>query len=242
MRPPRRPVVAGLAPGVGTSTLAAALHAYDGGVVDCGVRDGGLHDRRAGTRSGGADVVVCRLDEETLRHAALVVPTRPGAVPVLAVTCCDARPVPTARLRAATSRFAAVVLLPDVPRWRGLTDPVAEAAVVLGQAPTHLPRALRQYAAALRQLVEAVIASDRLTRPAPSAVALPRAVAPRRAPQPVQRLQPVHPVLVAAAPRFVLPPVTALRAAALPEPDDDELEAGLDAGPTPCAVASGRAG
>ena len=59
---------------------------------------------------------------------------------------------------------AALVLLPHVRRWGTLADPLAEAAQLLVEPAARLPRPLRAYAAALRELVAAVAASGRLAR------------------------------------------------------------------------------
>jgi len=56
------------------------------------------------------------------------------------------------------------VLLPHVRRWCTLADPLAEAAQLLVEPVARLPRPLRAYAAALRELVGAVTASGRLAR------------------------------------------------------------------------------
>ena len=58
--------------------------------------------------------------------------------------------------------LGALVVLPYVRRWATLADPVAEAAHLLAEPADRLPRPLRAYAAALRELVEAVTASGRL--------------------------------------------------------------------------------
>ena len=58
--------------------------------------------------------------------------------------------------------LGALVVLPYVRRWATLADPVAEAAHLLAEPADRLPRPLRMYAAALRELVEAVMASGRL--------------------------------------------------------------------------------
>jgi hypothetical protein len=54
------------------------------------------------------------------------------------------------------------VTLPYVRRWATLADPLAEAAQLLAEPPSQLPRPLRAYAAALRELVEVVTAAGRL--------------------------------------------------------------------------------
>ena len=147
----RRPIVAGLTPGAGTSTLAAALHGHDGGTLH------GRPDR--------LDVLVCRCDERSLwRVGALATE---ATRPVLALALDPAGrglagydPALRARLGA---RFGGVVVLPGVPRWRD-RDARAEAAVVLGKPGHTLSRPLRTYAAALRQLTAALLGTGALNR------------------------------------------------------------------------------
>jgi hypothetical protein len=236
---PRTPVIAGLSGGAGTSTLAAALHARDGG-----------------RRVAAADVLVCRSTEGALRDAAALSGRTEGPPPVLAVTLGTATPTRglAARLRALEPRFAAVVLLPHVSRWRGLVGCHAEAATVL--AAPHLPRPLRVYAAAVRLVAAAVVATGRLDRAAPPVVPGPRNLELWRDLRPVQRAATIRPVLLA-APRPVVPvPVAGHRPAApaplravhradtaLPELDDDALDDdALEAGCPPPVVAARRAG
>ncbi|NMI00897.1 hypothetical protein [Pseudonocardia acidicola] len=162
----RAPVVAGVAGGVGTTTVAVALRAHDAGrVVDTRV-----------------DVLVCRCTGNSLHRAARLADRLAGhgPRPVLAVTADGA--VPTrgplhARLRMIEPQFAAVVVLPHVGRWRELADPLAEAAGLLAQAAGDLPRPLRNYAAALRRLATSVAATGRLSHGAPA----PRRTVPPRA-------------------------------------------------------------
>jgi len=145
----RVPVVAGVAGGVGTTTVAVGLRGHDGG------------------RVGGArpDILVCRATLDSLRRAAAFLDeTGPEPPPVLAVTL--AARAPRRPLRAQLDLLepdaAALVLLPHVPRWCTLVDPLAEAAQLLVEPAAQLPRPLRAYAAALRELVTAVAASGRL--------------------------------------------------------------------------------
>lgn len=144
----RVPVVAGAAGGVGTTTLATALHAYDAG------RSVGPH----------VDVLVCRGTEESLRRAEHLLRALDGPRPVLAVTADvpGVRRLPS-RLRTVRRLASGVVVLPGVPRWRTLADPIAEAATLLAQSPESLPRALRSYAEALRTVAATLTASGRLT-------------------------------------------------------------------------------
>ncbi|MBW0129393.1 hypothetical protein [Pseudonocardia oceani] len=101
----RAPVVAGVAGGVGTSTLAAALHAVDGG--------------RA-VASSRPDVLVCRADSLHLAGR------RP--VPVLVVVA--DRPPRLERTGADT----AVVVAPDVAAWHELDAPEVAGLLALAPA------------------------------------------------------------------------------------------------------------
>lgn len=136
----RAPVVAGVAPGVGTSTLAAALHGVDGGVVG---------------RGGRVDVLVCRADSLGAADAV-------GA-PVLAVVA-DREP----RLDRLAGRFGAVVTVPRIAAWTG--SGVPEVAGLLAVAPAHRPARLRPYVDALLAIVDALVGSGALGPPARSAV------------------------------------------------------------------------
>jgi hypothetical protein len=151
----RAPVVAGVAGGVGTTTLAVALRGHD-----------------AGRRTGPADILACRGTLGSLRRVAAVLGhAGPGPRPVVAVTLEGVRvPAPVrVRLQALDLEVAAVVVLPHVDHWLVLADPLAEAAGLLVEPPPALPRALRRYAAALRELAAAVVRSGRLnTPPAPA--------------------------------------------------------------------------
>ena len=146
----RAPVVAGVGGGVGTTTVAAALRGHDAGRVT----------------AGWPDILVCRGTLDSLSRAAAVLETAdPEAFPVLAVTLDAARttrrPI-RAHLELLEPDLGALVVLPYVRRWATLGDPVAEAAHLLAAPADRLPRPLRMYAAALRELVEAVTASGRL--------------------------------------------------------------------------------
>ncbi|MHA6792428.1 hypothetical protein ACVGVM_02745 [Pseudonocardia bannensis] len=163
------PVVAGVAGGVGTTTVAVALRGHDAG-------------RGVDTRT---DVVVCRCTGDSLRCAAALADRfGPGPRPVLAVTADGA--VPTrgplhARLRMIEPQFAALVVLPRVGRWRELTDPLTEAAGLFAQPVEELPRSLRAYVMALRRLASAVAATGRLRQDDPR---------PRRSDAPIHQHEP----------------------------------------------------
>jgi hypothetical protein len=146
----RVPVVAGVGGGVGTTTVAAALRAHDAG-------------RIAGRLP---DILVCRGTFDSLRRAAAVLDDAgPEPVPVVAVTLDGARMlrgVLRARLDLLEADAGALVLLPHVRRWGTLADPLAETTRLLADPAERLPRPLRAYTAALRELVEAVASSGRL--------------------------------------------------------------------------------
>ena len=141
-----QPAVAGVAGGVGTTTVAAAM----------GGSDRGVFVGRA------VDVLVCRATGDSLiraGHSAQLVAQVTGRLPVLAVTAADAtgpsRPM-TARLRLLEPHATAVVVLPFVRRWRDLAVPLDEARVVMAVPRTDLARPLRRYAGAIDELLAAV--------------------------------------------------------------------------------------
>lgn len=153
-----RRAVAGVAGGVGTSTLAAAM----------GARDRGVFVGRA------VDVLVCRATGDSLiraGHAAQLITQTTGRKPVVAVTAADSsgpsRPV-TARLRLLEPHTAAVVVLPFVRRWRDLSAPLDEARALFAVPQTDLPRPLRRYAGAIQSVVSA-LGGHAVTTPTPPA-------------------------------------------------------------------------
>lgn len=151
--------VAGVAGGVGATTIATAL----------GVADRGVFIGRA------VDVLVCRATGDSLiraGHAAQLIAQSSGRRPVLAVTAADARgpgrPV-TSRLRLLEPHASAVVVLPYVRRWRELATPLTEVRGLLATHPAELPRRLRGYADALQKLRTAADARPIATaRPVPA--------------------------------------------------------------------------
>lgn len=152
MRQPRTPRIAGVAGGVGTTTLAIALRGYDRGTE----------------ADQGVDVLVCRATGQSLHHAAttisrLVSNGRPR--PVLAVACDRPGPVrgtPRARLRMIEPQVAALVVLPYVVHWRELTDPLTEVAQLSGRPVEQLPRTVRGYGEALAALAGLLLRSGLL--------------------------------------------------------------------------------
>lgn len=209
----RAPVIAGVAGGVGTSTVAVALRGRDAGRCVAG---------------SAADVVVCRYSADSLYRTAAMADLLSGARPVLAVTADAGSPASLqAMLRAIGPRFEDMVVLPHIARWRELTDPLAEAEALLTQPVERLPRLLRAYVAALLLLTAAVTGSGRLDRSEP---AMPRSVAHWPSEQPVERWVAPRPLRIAAP----LDPALAMAGAhpasvsrSVPDEglDDDALEA-----------------
>ncbi len=205
----RPPVVAGVAGGVGTTTLAVALRAHDAG--------------RAGGGVPAADILACRATFDSLRRAKAVLERSApaaGAGPVLAVTLGAAR-VPRGPLRARLELLedatSGVVLLPHVDGWATVADPLAEVAELLVD-PAPPPRSLRAYVDALRELAAAVAASGRLDTAAPDPAGRvrhpgdPRSRPPGAGRTPGPPVAPARPVVRAApAPPATAPPRGGLR-------------------------------
>ncbi|GAA5126272.1 hypothetical protein [Pseudonocardia adelaidensis] len=169
----RRPVVTGITRGCGASTLAAALHTIDGGLLAPG-------------RAGEADVLVCRPDGHSLRQATTLACVPSGPRPVL-VLAGIAPGIPTPPVP--PGRFGAVVALPHVRRWVA-ADPRTEAAAVLAYPPERLPTDVRGYAAALHRIVSALVGSGQLQRAVPPLVSRPAAAALWRGLRPPARTGP----------------------------------------------------
>ncbi|MFC5948615.1 hypothetical protein ACFQH9_10060 [Pseudonocardia lutea] len=185
----RPPSVAGVSGGVGTTTLALALHGRDGG-----------------TGAGAdADIVVCRSSAESLDRALRIADLfDPTAVPaVLAVTLDGAERRHPERLDELGPGWSAVVPLPHVGRWRGIVDPYREAAGLLGTPRERLPRALRPYLDAVARLARAVADSGRLGRPAPAGRPVPAPLG--HAPLPPLSPLPSQPVVTRARPAPIAP-------------------------------------
>ncbi|GAA1869428.1 hypothetical protein GCM10009836_57500 [Pseudonocardia ailaonensis] len=183
----RPPVVAGVSGGVGTSTVALALHGRDAG---------------AGA-TGDADVIVCRSSVESLERAARIADLLDPALPapILAVTIDGAERRRPERLQELDPGWSGVVLLPHVARWRSVFDPYREAAGLLGTPPDQLPRVLRPYLLAVTRLARTVAGTGRLTGPAPAAPRSAPAHPERRSPgpRPARRLPSTEPAAPAMA-------------------------------------------
>lgn len=139
----RAPLVCGVAGGVGTTTIAVALHARDGGVY----------------QGGPADIIVCRTTSTSVAAAHQAVNTV-GGQPVLVVVA-DAplrTPAPVrARLRMVQPHITALVAMPYVPAWREIDQALAQARLILRVPCEQVPKWLRPWATALRQIMDAVL-------------------------------------------------------------------------------------
>lgn len=245
MSPMRVPVVVGLDRRVGTTTVAAGLHAQDAGHLepgqrDSGQRDSGRHD--SARRAARADIVVCGSDAAALARAGSLVLDPAGPRPVLAVAGHSVR----ARLHALGARFGSVVVMPQVLRWHDLGHPLDDVGTLLGQPPDHLPLPLRAYATALRAIATAVLASGQLEHPAAPATSRPSPVELRRGPYPAVRPAPTSPPRAAPVVRpgssrigssgMGTSGLGTSRVAPAPDLDDDTIEALLCTGSALVAV------
>ncbi len=138
-----RPLVAGVMGGVGTTTIASALRAYD-------------DDLYAG---GAVDVLVCESTVPSLIETHRCVghaPCRPILVVVADVPDKSRLPAFSSPVKALARmvepHVAVMVAVPFVPQWRLREDPYADAAAVL-RAGAAVPEWLTDFAAAIRGLV-----------------------------------------------------------------------------------------
>jgi hypothetical protein len=145
-----RPAVAGVAGGVGTTTVARVLDALDRGVFT----------------GRPAEVLVCRATGESLiraARAAQLIVSQGGPRPVVAVSATSpagpSRPT-SARIRLLEPHTAGVVVLPHVRRWRDLAVPLDEVTGLLSRPLSEVPRVLRRYAVAA-ELVRARVEGSR---------------------------------------------------------------------------------
>ncbi len=143
---PRAPLVAGVAGGVGTTTIARALAGVDRGVFT----------------GRPVDVLVCRATADSLvraARAAYLISSQQHRRPVLAVNTADiagpSRPG-VARMRLLEPHTAGVVVLPYVRRWRDLATPLADVTGLLNRPVTELPRPLRRFATAVHSLAHSL--------------------------------------------------------------------------------------
>ncbi len=168
----RTPVVVGLHPRAGTSTVAAALHADEGPGPDADIVCVGEHALPSAfalaTRSAG------QLPVLAIAAAPPVPPSHPPSTRGVRVDGgCEGRPE-------LESRFSAVVVVPHLARWAAVPGPFEEIASLLGLEAGRLPQPLQAYAAALRTIAAAVVRSGGLARGAPPVLLWPGAGHPHR--------------------------------------------------------------
>ena len=168
-----QPQIAGVAGGVGTSTLAAALRARD-----CGIYRGG----------DVVDVLVARSSMYSLGCAQRAIAATP-APPVLAVVTEVPGSLPgvvKTRLRMTEPHVAAIVVLPFVLDWAERDNPHGDATHLLVAEPAS--KSARAFRDALLDLVEQITPRviARSTGPFPPAMTPPgSAYPPLFAPEPV---------------------------------------------------------
>lgn len=135
------PLIGGVAGGVGTTTLARALRAIDGGIYP---------------GAAPVDLLVARSTMYSLGCAQRAAAATP-APPILAVVADIPRARLSgqvkARLRMTEPHLAGLVVVPYVETWPELDDPYQEAERVLMTVVAELPKPLRGFAAAVHQLV-----------------------------------------------------------------------------------------
>lgn len=138
------PLIGGVAGGVGTSTLARALRAVDGGIYP-GVAP--------------VDLLVARSTMYSLACAQRAVAATPMP-PVLAVVA----DIPRARLsgrmkarmRMTEPYLAGLVVVPFVDTWPDMDDPYEDAERVLATTAAEVPKVLRGFAIAIRRLIDLI--------------------------------------------------------------------------------------
>lgn len=145
----RMPIIAGVAGGVGTSTVAAALRGQDNDLYVDGEQ---------------VDVLVCRSTTVSLgeTHRAVAMTSYPPVLAVVGDIPAGSRGIKLlpnavrARLRMIEPHVAGFVAIPFVPTWRERDDPTSEAYHVLAPAAT-IPRELRDFADATQDLANLLV-------------------------------------------------------------------------------------
>lgn len=165
----RHPLVAGVAGGVGTTTVAAAVAASDCGIC------------RAGQP---VDAVVCRDTVVSLGAAHRAVNAAVGK-PLLVVVASTEKATPkaaSARIEMVTPHVAGVVHVPFVMRWREVTDPWSQAANVLRHSES-VPKWLRPFAQSMQQFYDALLvqlhSTPNVTAPASPPAGMQSPVVPK---------------------------------------------------------------
>ena len=153
-----RPRIAGAAGGVGTTSIAYALHGEDAGIY------------RAGDP---VDVLVCRSTMFSVGNAQRALSAVPPYQPPPLLAVVDDIPGASSshvktRLRMTEGVVAAVVAVPFVADWRNLDDPHTVAMDLL-RPGTEIPRSWRAFIAAMHDLVAEVapLLQARRTGPVP---------------------------------------------------------------------------
>ncbi|QJY45236.1 hypothetical protein [Pseudonocardia broussonetiae] len=181
----RAPVIVGVAGGVGTSTLASALHAVDGGRVGAGSRP---------------DVLVCRADSLHLAER--------GVAQVLVVVADRAPRLD--RVGAGTT----VVVVPDVAAWHGLDAPEVAGLLALAPAhrPARLAAYIAALLDVAAALVRSGVLAHPAAPARPVPLVLPAPARPPAVPLPAAPLPavplPVVPLPVVPLPVVPLPVVS----------------------------------
>lgn len=138
------PQVAGVAGGVGTSTIATALRADD-----CGIYRGGAP----------VDVMVCRstLYSVGCAQRAINATPRPPVLAVVSDTPAGVGPNTRSRLRMTEPHVQGIVVVPFVSEWRETDAPYEQARDVLA---TDGARHLRAFTDAVEHLVEYLVSAQ----------------------------------------------------------------------------------
>lgn len=158
----RAPVIAGIGPEAGTTTVATALHGLDAGI--------------AVAPADRVDVLVCRSGAASRRRLDEFVEASRAATRtalVLAIVLGDTvahRSAATCAIPTAGngSPFAHVTLLPHVAALRDRSIHRSEVATLLARRPEQLDGPLRAYVDALRTLAAAVLAGGGLSARMPA--------------------------------------------------------------------------
>jgi hypothetical protein len=136
------PLIGGVAGGVGTTTLARALRAIDGGIYP---------------GAAPVDLLVARSTMYSLgcaQRAAAATPDPPVLAVVADIPRVRLSGQVKARLRMTEPHLGGLVVVPYVETWPELDDPLQDAERVLATVVDDLPKPLRGFAAAVHQLVD----------------------------------------------------------------------------------------
>lgn len=135
--------MAGVAGGVGTTSVAAALGAADGGVFRMGYP---------------VDVLVCRDTVVSLGSAHRLVNAAVGK-PLLVIVASTPQATPraaTARIEFVRPHVHSVHTVPFVGRWREVTDPWSQAGGV-ARFPDQVPKWLRAFSQQIHEIHQPLV-------------------------------------------------------------------------------------